>query len=252
MRVAWVHPTWRDLVIDRLAADEQLRRRFLTRCGPHGVALTLSTQGGVDSGRALPLLSGDEDWDAIGDRIYALAPDLEERDAVTVLMAVDNLLEAVLEHWSLAVESVALAGLTVKRFGEVWESAHATVALPCIDAWLSVASHLEPRPRPTFLAKTWAELLPVELPDPADLPEVQRFTDWAALCDLVRTFSPDMLAELGYGAAQDELLATFRLLDHVRVTREVPLETSLVMETRAEQTVRDIGENAIRRVLADL
>lgn len=247
-----MHPTWRDLVIDRLAADGQLRRRFLARCGPHGVALALSTQGGVDSERALPLLSGDEDWDALGDRIYALAPELEERDAVVVLRAVEHLLEAVREHWSLSVESAALARLAVERFGEVWEDAHATVALPCIDSWLSVASRLQPRPRPAFLAETWAELLPVEVPDPADLPEVQRFIDWRTLCDLVRTFSPDTLAELGYGAAQDELLTTFGIREHVLVTRMVPLEAPPAMETPAEQTVRDIGENAIRRVLADL
>ena len=54
MRVAWVHPTWRDLVIERLAADAELRRRFLARCGPHGIVLALSTSGGAEGGAAPP------------------------------------------------------------------------------------------------------------------------------------------------------------------------------------------------------
>jgi hypothetical protein len=44
MRVAWVHPTWRDLVIERLAADATLRRRHR---GPHEILLALSTGGRV-------------------------------------------------------------------------------------------------------------------------------------------------------------------------------------------------------------
>src|SRR6185437_13150817 len=72
VRVAWVHPTWRDLVIERLAADAELRHRFLGRCGPHGVVLALSTGGGARGERRLPLLRDDKDWDAVGDRIYAL------------------------------------------------------------------------------------------------------------------------------------------------------------------------------------
>ena len=80
MRVAWVHPTWRDLVIERLASDAALRRHFLGHCGPHGVVLALSTAGGAEGERPLPLIAGDEDWDALGDRIYALVPELEHAE----------------------------------------------------------------------------------------------------------------------------------------------------------------------------
>ncbi len=41
----WLHPSWRDLVIERLAADAQRRTDFLTRCGVEGLLLALSTRG---------------------------------------------------------------------------------------------------------------------------------------------------------------------------------------------------------------
>jgi hypothetical protein len=47
MRVAWVHPTWRDLVVERLAADATLRRHVPRHRGPHEILLALSTGGRV-------------------------------------------------------------------------------------------------------------------------------------------------------------------------------------------------------------
>lgn len=253
MRVAWVHPTWRDLVIERLARDAALRHRFLGRCGPHGIALALSTRGGTAGERGLPLVDGDEDWDAIADRIYTLAPELEPRETVTVLMAIDHLLPAVADDAMLAGEAAALARMALERFGELWEGAHAVVALACIDAWLSAAARLNPPPWPTFLGVTWANLLPAELPDADDLPEVQRFTDWRTLCEMVATFSPELLDELGYGAPQRNLMRAFRdrELRKARVIERIgasDVDEAFIEESRA----RRISDSVVRRVLVDL
>lgn len=253
MRVAWVHPTWRDLVIECLAGDAELRRHFLGHCGPHGIALALSTSGGVEGRRRLPLIASDEDWDAIGDRIYALAPELEARDAAAVLIAVDHVLEAVVDDAILAGEGAALAHTVLERFGALWVAARTIVTLPCIDAWLSVAARLKPRPRPTFLSVTWADLLPTELPDTDDLPEMQRFADWRTLCEMVATFSGDLLDELGYGAPQRTLMRAFRDREHAELalleqTGASPVSEAFIEESRA----RSASDNVIRRVLVDL
>lgn len=252
MRVAWVHPTWRDLVIERLSQDAALRRHFLDHCGPHGIALAMSTGGGAEGGRQLPLIAGDEDWDAIGDRIYALGPDLDARETATVLTALDQLLEVTVGDAMLAGEGAALARMVLERFGELWNAAHAAIPLPCIDAWLSAAARLDPRPWPTFLATTWAELLPVALPDAGDLPEMQRFIDWGTLCGIVETFSFDLLDELGYGEPQRAIVRAFQNrrrdeLDRLALRGAAPAWSS-VEDTRA----RRLSENVVRRVLADL
>ncbi len=253
MRVAWVHPTWRDLVIERLAADAELRRRFLRRCGPHGVALALSTLGGAEGARQLPLLSCDDDWDALGDRIFILAPALEPRETVIVLTAVDHLLQAVADDARRAGEAAALARMSAERFGEVWTDAHTTIALPCIDAWLSVAGQLTPSPWPTFLAVTWADLLPTAVPALDDLPEMQRFADWQTLCQVVATFSADLLDELGYGAPQRSLMRAFREREdaaraRVQRTGRSPVPEPFIEHARAQR----IADDVIRRVLVDL
>ena len=59
--IGWVHPSWRDLVINELREDTAARRRFLDACALHGTMLALSQQGGIAGERRLPLLVSDSD-----------------------------------------------------------------------------------------------------------------------------------------------------------------------------------------------
>lgn len=87
-RVEWVHPSWRDLVIDRVAGDPELRLAFLRGCGPHGLALALSTRGGALGQRTLPFLVEDADWDAAGDRVARVVRDAAEDELGMLLRAI--------------------------------------------------------------------------------------------------------------------------------------------------------------------
>jgi hypothetical protein len=287
VRVAWVHPTWRDLVIERLAADARLRRHFLSHCGPHGVVLALSTGGGATGERALPLICEDEDWDAVGDRIYALVGELEHRELVAVLGAVRGALEAVAGEPGRVGEANALARMALARTAALWTSAHAAVPLSSIDAWLALAARLHPRPWPDYLAVTWAELLPSRASALTDVDGLHAFTDWLTLCEMLTDFSPVALDTLGFGADQENLLRDFvaavsldldgvaepvrRALDGV--IRIMPELTAVVHRVGDEIRRRDralywpagdpvspweedraqrMAQNTARRVLADL
>jgi hypothetical protein len=197
VRVAWVHPTWRDLVIDRLAADAPLRRRFLSRAGPHGILLALSVAGGPTGERRLPLIAADDDWDAIGDRVYELIPELEEADLIALL---DGVALAVTElgDGAMAGEARALAAISLRRSAQPWEDSHAPIGLAPLHAWLGLSRLLDPPVTPPSLAATWAELLPVAAPAPGDRTAVTRFADWLVLCRALSEFSPPLLGSLGY------------------------------------------------------
>ncbi len=253
MRVAWVHPTWRDLVIERLAGDAALRRHFLGRCGPHGVVLALSTGGGAAGERRLPLICDDEDWDAVGDRIYTLVPELEHPELAMILTAVRGALHEARRSDAAAAldEGRALARLTLQRTASVWEAANAAVSLECVDAWLLLSADLDPPLWPGFLAMTWAELLPTRMPDPGDLAEAQRFSDWIGLCDAMAAFSPELLSQLGHGEEQAELLRTFR-----ERARHEPERVAEIVEwrewERADLRAQLDADSVVRRVLVDL
>jgi hypothetical protein len=206
--VAWVHPTWRDLVIERLAADATLRRHFLSRCGAHGMVLALSTAGGTEGRRNLPLLTADEDWDALGDRIYALLPELDSGELVAVLTALGLAVQD-LGDGSADGEARAMTRMALTRIAKLWERDRSPITLTVLDAWLSVSAMLDPPLWPPSLATTWAELLPARAPDPRDVSEVQRFADWVTLCDLLSSFSPALVQTLGFGRDQTRVIEDF-------------------------------------------
>lgn len=73
-RYDWVHPSWRDVVIEYLMSHPADRRRFLSRCGVPGLELALSVSGGRAGERRLPLLVSPEDWTAVRVRAAQLIP----------------------------------------------------------------------------------------------------------------------------------------------------------------------------------
>ena len=253
MRVAWVHPTWRDLVIERLAGDTDRRRRFLSRCGPHGVVLALSTAGGAEGERSLPLIAGDADWDALGDRIYALLPELDHAELTMVLQAILNTIQTMTMDRVAAGEARVLARMALERSAGIWSGVGAPVLLDCVDAWLSLSDHLDPPVLPDFLGPTWAELLPAALPDPDDLCEVQRFADWVALCELLGEFSREQLEELGFSDDHDALIRQYR--EQPGPVSELLTPSGPSVEPRTpwdEVEQRQIADSTVRRVLSDL
>ncbi|HWE14893.1 MAG TPA: hypothetical protein VG365_15320 [Solirubrobacteraceae bacterium] len=208
MRVAWVHPTWRDLVIERVSDDATLRRHFLSRCGVHGMVLALSVAGGSGGQRQLPLIGCDDDWDTLGDRLYALVPQLETTELVALLEALTATIAA-LEPAGAGSEAQVLAAMLLRRTSARWDAARVAIPLPALDAWLGLSRQLRPPLDPPSLGATWVELLPVQAPDPDDLPEVQRFTEWLILCLLLADFAGEHLLSLGYCSEQIALIVQF-------------------------------------------
>ena len=207
MRIEWVHPTWRDLVIGMLIDDDRARRHFLRRCGVHGVELALSTAGGAAGERVLPLLRRDPDWDVLTDRLYELVTELEPQELIAALTA----LSAALDELSGESEATALAKTVLSRTAALWNASRKPLAIDLLEAWLSLGSQLVPQPTPPELSLTWAGLLPTSTPRPDDRAAVERFADWLVLCELLRDYDHLLLEQLGFGADQLALALAFAL-----------------------------------------
>jgi hypothetical protein len=212
MRVTWVHPSWRDLVITELARDPALRRRFLKHCGVDGAALALSCGGGEKGERVRPLLCEDTDWDALGDGLHRLCDELDQRDAVRLL--------AVLEGDD--DETRALSAQVLERIERCWDGS--AVDVEALEAWSQAARGL---PGLKTVAATWLELEPACAP--ATPVELERFADWLRLAELLRAYDGDLLEQLGFPGRFQAILDAFveQLPDG-----EPPLERELRHDAR--------------------
>ena len=198
MRVEWVHPSWRDLVIEHLAEDSDARAQFLTSCGPNGILLALSSGGGARGDRELPLLVRDADWDALTDRLYHLIPELELQELTAVLDSIGDAIAALGEPAN--TEACALARTILEHVASLWNEGEAPVPLPGLESWLALSGRLPlfpRRPAPPELDLTWASLLPVSAPSLNDREGLERFADWLTLAELVAPHRPDYWARRG-------------------------------------------------------
>jgi hypothetical protein len=243
--IGWVHPSWRDLVIDELREDSSGRRLFLSASGVDGVTLALSRAGGVAGERILPLLMTDADWDALGDRLHELVRDFEERELARVLHAVAGTLAAVDDaRQALELENLARNVLAATR--RAWVERRRPVPVFLIEAWYALEERVIEWMEPPQLAPTWAELHPggllLERPDPAEL---ARTEEWLALAETLRRYDRHALEEFDFFGRDHDLLE--RLI--VTLTRACAEDEDLrgpseAVLARIERLVPDLAVGA--------
>jgi len=84
--VDWIHPGYRDFVIDELTSDSEMRTQFLERASLEGLKLAVSDSGGQEGLRRLPFLLSAESWDVIERRALAIVRAFDQdRDLLEVL-----------------------------------------------------------------------------------------------------------------------------------------------------------------------
>lgn len=87
--VDWIHPSYRDLVIEQLR-EGSLRREFLDTMDLVGIKLALSGTGGADGSRRFPLVLVDEDWGLLQDRCLAVVGSKDLATQVDLLFALSE------------------------------------------------------------------------------------------------------------------------------------------------------------------
>jgi hypothetical protein len=244
--VTWVHPSWRDLVIDELVSSPDARRDFLRACSVDGLLLALSTGGGGAGTRSLPLLVDDGDWDAAGDLVTRLTPQLDEPSTTRLLVSLGAATEA--EGIADRTELEALATLALELLARRWNARRDPIPVGLLDEWFELRSRLAARPL-LNLAPTWIEHLPSTTADPASEADVAELDEWLTLAALLREHSPTALDALGFPQRQYPHVSLF--LERVAVRGDDLPNRHAVIRTlsRIASLMPDVGERALSEAM---
>jgi hypothetical protein len=205
--VTWVHPSWRDLVIEQLSDDRAERERFLRNSSLEGLLLALSTAGGAEGERLLPLMHEDRDWDAVGDRLAQLIPTLDGPDQTRLFITLGEAQAAVADEERSELDDLVDGVLSLVARG--WSRERRPVAVGVLQSWLQLAASLpDPPPMPELIT-TWIELVPTAVFDLDVQEELVRFDDWITLCELLNEHAAKTLAQLGFPDKQHDLIEAF-------------------------------------------
>ena len=234
--IGWVHPSWRDLVIDELREDTAARWRFLDACGLHGTMLALSKDGGIAGERTLPLLVNDGDWDRLGDRIAQLANELEDQELAQLLMALRGVRSADVE-FSKRREARSVAACLLTALARGWDQQHRPLPVFLVEHWYALREWAPGPITPPQLGLTWAELYPAS---PAtgglDRSELARADEWLALAQALVRYDLDTLTGFGFFERDQQLLR--QLAETIELTTDAdtrPLAESIL--TRIQELV---------------
>jgi hypothetical protein len=195
--IDWVHPSWRDLVIEQLRSDHHARQRFLGACGPYGALLVLSGAGGAGGERVLPLLIDDADWDVFNDRVGELLRELDDADLARLLLACAEPLAADLDARQTA-ELQSLVEYTLGAATRLWDAQRKPLPIFLLEAWYTASRNLARPLEPPQITPTWVALHPASADVVDEQRDLRRSDEWLELVQALRTHDPHALETLGF------------------------------------------------------
>jgi hypothetical protein len=233
-RIDWMHPSYRDLVIDELARNGALRRRFLRSAGLEGVRLALSVSGGAEGSRRFPLMVAAADWEIVAERCNALISD--ER-------LVQRLLAIVLEAFADAsdTQTKRLRGILqelCKRATDTWNSAAGPLSAADIKTFHQASLLVSPLPPMPDFTATWQALLSrleerLKDTEPIVL-DFKAVSELVSATDLIAKTEPRFLVQHDFPEALSET--------HEGLLKRIYSEVGTPFRDDSEELDREAGE----------
>jgi hypothetical protein len=215
----WMHPSWRDMVIEFLVDHKEARENFLSKAGANGLALAISTGGGKLGHRKFPLLIEPMDWAIFTESMSKTIETATILDTRNLLTAVLNALR--IEHNADTqpivarppLRGVAERSLTACR--TKWSNSAWTILAGDLAAYYEISEFLRPLPPSPDLSDSWQRhwddaRVQMEQFDPyvGEL-EVGDIDDWFGLSDIVSRYEPRFLKQIRFPAAYISCIKDF-------------------------------------------
>jgi hypothetical protein len=230
--VTWVHPSWRDLVIEELIKDRADRQKFLRASSIEGVVLAISVAGGSLGERVLPLMQEDEDWDALSDRLAVLTRELDVPDMTRLFLSLAEAQAAAPSDERRELEALAVYALQLAA--RRWDRERAAIAIGLLESWFELAEILPEPPAAPQLAPTWIELMPTDRIDVSSHSDLAGLDDWTALAEVLGRHAPEALTAFGFPDQHRQVIGAF--VDDVR--RLSPAQEPLARRELLVRTLR--------------
>jgi len=221
--IDWMHPSWRDLVIEQLVTDDNARQHFLKNCGLPGFLLALSVAGGATGTRAMPLLCRREDWSALSHA----APDVlrSGNDAsAKILASLYAALTTLSGIYSITSPMGAFANHVLAVLRELWGNNQQQPSAVELERYYAVSQALQPLPPGPNLEPIWTRSYKAANKQAAGFktderwPELADVLNWLNLVQVIMENEPRFVRQIGLPAKFLEFAKD--LLDQVKLRGE--------------------------------
>ena len=202
MRIDWIHPSYRDLVIEELAHEHDLQSTFLGSMSLQGIKLVISDSGGATGERHMPLMNYRGNWDLLKSRcleVVASGTQDEITDLLTVLTsATTNTTDTERKgHLCEAISSVCEAARTK------WNGTSSSLSTEDLTAYCNASILLTPLASIPKLASSWkfhldAMEAAIEHAENNHVLYPRPIHKWVAFTTVVHNNEPRFLSAVGF------------------------------------------------------
>jgi hypothetical protein len=152
--LTWIHPSYRDLVIDELSKAQTLSSRFLSKASLQGVKLAISSGGGSQGKRELPLMAASPNWAILKKRCCELAQELSRPLLSDLLRVLTSAAEQSIDN-NVSKYMTDILYDVCHLAKSRWDSDEEILGPNDIDAYSAASVLLVPLPPPPALGATW-------------------------------------------------------------------------------------------------
>lgn len=231
--VNWIHPSYRDLIIDELARELPLQIKFLEKASLAGIKLALSVAGGGSGVRTFPLMGHKECWHSLQVRSLELAQSWDK---------IDEILEVLVKASSNKEIKAAHKEYILNILRECcdiayvhWERDGNDVSPVLLSSYALAARQLDPRPPFPNLLKLWEQAslsMQKILEDETNRLPIDDLRVWSLLTQMIYEFDLKAFEFLDFQKKFQEILQS--ILDTIETDLSNELEGLTSKEYDAE------------------
>ena len=215
--VEWIHPSYRDLVIEQLRDGGSLKSEFLNRMNTAGIKLALSEAGGATGRLRFPLVNSAKDWDILEERSLHVARNSGTEHCTTLLTIVTEALDCSVGQDRTAVQRILKAICRILR--ERWDSDQVELDASAINAYAAASERASPmEPMPALEASWHAAVQRLQFQLGSDevdfLFEVESLDEFLSVVEAIQNSEPRLLRRVNFpGGLDNEVEALIARVD---------------------------------------
>jgi hypothetical protein len=205
MPLNWIHPSYRDLVVEQLAEDGGLRSTFLRMMDLEGVKLAVSQAGGATGARVLPLLRTAEDWESLADRCTEIAKAGDTQNALALIRVLSS--ATVDLETSSNTRLKGILGVCCSIIKDMWNERAQAIKHAELREYFATSVLVEPLPISPKLGPTWQSAtskLRTTIRDSmegSDVLDADAISEWVSLAHLLTSNEPRFMRQVGFPIA---------------------------------------------------
>jgi len=189
--VDWIHPSYRDAVIEQLSSSPDWLEAFLRQASVRGIALAVSSSGGIEGERSMPFLRTPAARAIVQSRALEMTAE-SSRVTVDLLEVLNDAASTTETEEGTWIRSLLSA--VCRSLGEAWARGDLGFQLGLVKGYVRAAARLDEHLPLPSIDDAWAESAAEMETDlfEENLPESEVLDHWREIVDLIETSYPTL------------------------------------------------------------